>query len=156
VAVVDLDLRSSCGIDFIRQSRLRRADGHFVAVTHHGSEEKVHAAVAAGAQGYVLKSDGAGEILRAIRAVHTGRRYLTPGAAAQLAGHVSRDTLTPREQEIVALLARGFRNKRIAAMLSLAEQTVKGHVSRILVKLGADSRVGAVAEAIRRGFVHFD
>jgi DNA-binding NarL/FixJ family response regulator len=153
VVVVDLRLRNGSGLDTIRALRSRYADSRIVVLSAYSSEEHVFRAVAAGAQGYVVKSDDPAHIVSALRSAHEGHRYLSPEASARLADHVHRSSLTGREQEVLALLVRGGRNRSIAAALGIAEETVKGHVKNILGKLGVRDRAHAASEAIRRGIV---
>jgi DNA-binding NarL/FixJ family response regulator len=98
----------------------------------------------AGAQAYMLKSDVRKDLPDTIRSVHAGKRRIHSEVAAQLADHVADDVLTPREIEVLALIALGNSNKLIADKLSIADETVKGHVSSVLSKLGAHDRTHAV------------
>jgi DNA-binding NarL/FixJ family response regulator len=119
----------------------------------HGGEEEIYRALQAGARGYVLKNVLREELLRAIREVHAGRRYIEPSVAAILAERVSHRSLTSREMEVLRMVARGLGNKEIAAALNIAEVTVKLHVSHVLDKLNVKDRTEAATAAIQRGII---
>jgi DNA-binding NarL/FixJ family response regulator len=110
-------------------------------------------AIRAGARGYMLKSLLRNDLLETIRAVHAGKKRLTPEIAVELAENATSEVLTPREIEVLRLIAGGNANKEIAAQLSLAEDTVKGHVKNILAKLGANDRTHALTIALKRGIL---
>jgi DNA-binding NarL/FixJ family response regulator len=116
-------------------------------------DEEVQGALRAGAIGYLPKSAAREDLLAAIRTVAAGREYLPEDLAARLRVLRAEREVTPREREILTLIARGNANKQIAAELGIGEDTVKGHVSSILAKLGVRDRAQATAEAIRRGLV---
>lgn len=120
--------------------------------THSGQEE-IYRALQAGARGYVLKSVMRDELLRAIREVHAGRRYVDSTAASALAERLSHRSLTAREVEVLQMVAKGHGNKEIAAALDIAEITVKLHVSHVLEKLNARDRTEAVTLALQRGII---
>lgn len=120
--------------------------------THSGQEE-IYRSLQAGARGYVLKSALREELLRAIREVHAGRRYVDSIAATALADRLAHRSLTGREVEVLQMVARGRGNKEIAAALNIAEITVKLHVSHILEKLNARDRTEAVTAALQRGII---
>jgi NarL family two-component system response regulator LiaR len=133
-----------------------------IALTSFLEDDKVLPAVRAGAAGYLLKDVGPPELVRAIRTVHGGEALLHPAVAARVLEEVAAPApapappraepgLTPREREVLALVARGLANKRIAQELGIAEKTVKIHVSRILHKLGVADRTQAALYAVREG-----
>jgi DNA-binding NarL/FixJ family response regulator len=122
-------------------------------LTTYAGDALARRALQAGAQAYVLKSLVRKDLLNTIRTVHAGQRRVDPEIAAQLAEHTADDTLTPREIEVLAQIAAGNSNKRIADRLAITEETVKGHVRNILSKLGADDRTHAVTSALRRGII---
>ena len=93
------------------------------------------------------------DLLETIRAVHSGRRHVPPEVAAGLAEHVAMDQLSEREISVLRIVAQGISNKNIAAELEVTERTIKGHMSSILSKLGANDRTHAVTIAMRRGFI---
>ena len=115
------------------------------------------AALEAGAAGYLLKDVQPDELVRAIRQTHQGESALHPKVAARLVQHTAQPAsfadFTPRERDVLRLLAEGFPNKEIARRLSLSEKTVKTHVSNILQKLGVSDRTQAALLAVRRGLV---
>lgn len=156
LVLMDLRLRGGSGLDAIRALRATFAASRIVVLSNYGSEEHVFQAIAAGAQGYLMKDGDASQIVDALRAVHRGQRYLSTEASSRFIDHVHRSSLTRREDEVLALLVHGTRNRRIADALSICEETVKGHVKNILVKLGARDRTEAASEAIRRGLVDVD
>ena len=155
VVLLDLQLRRGSGFDVLRALLQHDGQARIVVLTDLAEEEQVFRAISAGARGYVLKSDDTLQIVCALRAVSAGRRYLTPEAAERLAAHVPGSALTAREQQVLELLARGERNHRIATLLGVCDETVKGHIKNILAKLGARGRTEAVSKAIRRGMVTF-
>jgi len=156
VALVDCRLGSGSGVDVVRKLRTLVPSCRAVMLTAYGTESVVQAAMEAGASGCVLKSADAIEIVSAIRTVHEGRRYFSSGAAELLtdSGLVSR--LTPREHQVLELMISGSRNRNIAESLGVGEETVKGHVKKILEKLGVRDRTEAATKAIREGLVRLD
>ena len=151
------------GIETTRQIRSRYDDVEVVALTAFGEEERVRAALEAGASGYLLKDAEADEVAAAVRAAHRGELQLDPAVARLLMSSlrgISRDdvssALTPRELEVLALVGTGRANKEIAAELSISERTARTHVSNILRKLGLASRTQAALWAVREGLVEVD
>ncbi|MGN6672326.1 MAG: LuxR C-terminal-related transcriptional regulator, partial [Thermomicrobiales bacterium] len=131
-----------------------------VALTSFLEEDKVHAALAAGADGYLLKDAEADEVAAAIRAAQRGEVHLDPAVAARLARTLRApaaphplDALTEREREVLVLVARGAANKEIAQRLSISERTARTHVSNVLGKLALPSRTQAALFAVREGLV---
>jgi DNA-binding NarL/FixJ family response regulator len=126
-----------------------------VVLTAYDTDERIVAAVQAGAQGYLLKGVPRHDIFEAVRTVHGGGSLLQPVVASKLLRQVSDgfEPLTPRELEVLGLLARGLTNKEIAEALVITERTAKFHVSAILGKLGADNRTEAVSLAAQRGLI---
>jgi DNA-binding NarL/FixJ family response regulator len=110
----------------------------------------------AGATSYLLKDALAEDLIRLIHEVAQGRRPISPEIAQRLADRMLNPTLTARELEVIGLIARGMRNKEIAAELRISEETAQGHVKNILAKFGVHDRTEAVAVAVRRGIVHLD
>jgi DNA-binding NarL/FixJ family response regulator len=160
VVVMDLQMEPLDGIESTRQIRSRYSEVEVVALTSFGEEERVHAALEAGASGYLLKDSDADEVSAAIRAAHRGELPLDPAIARGLTSSLrpgSRDgpdvELTPRELEILRLLGAGKSNKEIAAELQISERTARTHVSNILGKLGLTSRTQAALWAVRQGLV---
>lgn len=119
----------------------------------HSGEEEIYRSLQAGARGYVLKSVLREELLRAIREVHAGGRYVDPTVASVLAARLSHRSLTSREMEVLRMVAKGYGNKEIAAALNIAEVTVKLHVSHVLEKLNVKDRTEAATAALQRGII---
>jgi DNA-binding NarL/FixJ family response regulator len=160
VVVMDLQMEPLDGIESTRQIRSRYPEVEVVALTSFGEEERVRAALEAGASGYLLKDSDADEVSAAIRAAHRGELPLDPAIARGLTSSLraeSRDEpdaeLTTRELEILRLLGAGKSNKEIAAELAISERTARTHVSNILGKLGLTSRTQAALWAVRQGLV---
>jgi DNA-binding NarL/FixJ family response regulator len=160
VVLMDLAMEPLDGIEATRQIRSRYSDVEVVALTSFGEEERVHAALEAGASGYLLKDSDADEVSAAIRAAHRGELLLDPAIARGLTSSLraeSRDgpdaELTTRELEILRLLGAGKTNKEIAAELQISERTARTHVSNILGKLDLTSRTQAALWAVRQGLV---
>ena len=163
VVVMDLEMAPVDGIETTRQIRSRYDNVEVVALTSFGEEERVRAALEAGASGYLLKDADVDEVAAAVRAAHRGELQLDPAVARLLMSSlrgISRDdvssALTPRELEVLALVGTGRANKEIAAELSISERTARTHVSNILRKLGLASRTQAALWAVREGLVEVD
>ena len=122
----------------------------------HSGEDEIYRSLAAGARGYILKSAMREELLRAIRQVHGGKRYLDPAVAPILAERLVHRPLTGREIEVLRMVAKGMGNKEIASALSIAEVTVKLHVSHVLEKLNVKDRTEAATAALKRGIISLD
>jgi DNA-binding NarL/FixJ family response regulator len=163
VVVMDLEMAPLDGIETTRQIRSRYDDVEVVALTSFGEEERVRAALEAGASGYLLKDADVDDVAGAVRAAHRGELQLDPAVARLLMSSlrgISRDdassALTRRELEVLALVSTGRANKEIAAELSISERTARTHVSNILRKLGLASRTQAALWAVREGLVDVD
>jgi DNA-binding NarL/FixJ family response regulator len=158
VVVMDLQMTPIDGIESTRQIRARYGDVEVVALTSFAEEDRVHAAMAAGASGYLLKDSDVDEVAIAIRAAHRGALQLDPTVARQLmsslqaapADDLTAD-LTARELEVLRLVGAGKANKEIATALVISERTARTHVSNILRKLGLGSRTQAALWAVREG-----
>lgn len=154
IVLMDLRMPVMDGIAAITHIKHEFADSRFLVLTTYEGDGDVRRALAAGAQGYVLKSATADELVRAIRTVVRGERHLSPELARR--AEVTYNQLTPREQEVLGFVAIGKSNKEIAATLGLSEAAIKWHVRGILAKLAVTSRTEAVREAVRRGLVRLD
>ena len=151
ITLMDLQMPEMSGIDAISAIRGEFPDAHIVVLTTHPGDVQVSRALKAGARAYILK-DGK-ELLDTIRAVHAGQKRLSSEIAAEIAEHVTDVALTPREIDVLHLVAKGNANKEIAAQLSLTEETVKSHMRNILAKLGANDRTHALAIGLKRGII---
>ena len=154
VILLDLVMPRLDGLGALR--RLRDHPARVIVLTSFGDDDKLFAALRAGAAGYLLKDVQPTELVRAIRSAHAGESPLSPAIATRVVEEVSQgptsahDDLTPRELDVLALIARGRSNKVIARELGVAEKTVKTHVSHILAKLGVSDRTQAALYAVRQ------
>jgi DNA-binding NarL/FixJ family response regulator len=160
VVVMDLQMEPLNGIESTREIRARYSEVEVVALTSFGEEERVHAALEAGASGFLLKDSDADEVSAAIRAAHRGELPLDPAIARDLTSSLRAEArdgptaeLTTRELEVLRLLGAGKTNKEIAAELQISERTARTHVSNILGKLDLTSRTRAALWAVRQGLV---
>lgn len=157
VVIMDLLMPVMDGISAIREIKKHFPEVEIVAVTSVLEDKKVVDAVQAGAMGYLLKDTDAAALSEAIHAASRGEVRLHPEAAKRLMREVRtpemRESLTPRETEILKLLAQGHSNKHIARETKVEERTVKAHVSSILAKLGLSSRTQAALFALKEGLV---
>src|SRR5262249_53580765 len=128
-------------------------EARVIMLTTHAGDVQVSRALKAGARAYLLKGLLRKELLDTIRAVHAGHKRLSSGSAAEIAEHATDDALTPREVDVLRLVARGNANKAIGTQLSLTEETVKSHMRSILAKLDANDRTHAVAIGLKRGII---
>jgi DNA-binding NarL/FixJ family response regulator len=153
VTLMDLRLPDISGIDAMIAIRNDFPDARIVMLTTFEGDVEIKRALAAGARGYVLKSMPPRELVEVVRQVHAGKKRIPAEIAAQLAEHVSDEPLTERECDVLQHVAGGNRNRDIAELLSISEETVKVHVKHIMEKLGANDRTEAVAIAVRRGII---
>ena len=153
VTVMDLQMPEMNGIDAVSAIRVEFPGAKIIMLTTYAGDAQILHALKAGAQGYVLKAVVHRELPDNIRAVYAGRRVMAPEAAAQIAEHSGEETLTPKELEVLRLIAAGNANKEIAAQLSISEETVKSRVANILGKLGAHDRTHAVTLGLKRGII---
>jgi DNA-binding NarL/FixJ family response regulator len=154
VALVDLRLPDMSGFDLIKKIRDKSPNARIIVLSSHEGDADIQRALEAGAQGYVAKGIVREELLATIRSVHAGKRRLPAAVAQTLAEHMADEPISPRELEVLSLMAAGKRNKEIASELSIAEDTVKMHVRNILSKLQVNDRTEAVTVALRRGIIH--
>ncbi len=153
VVLMDLQLPGISGIDATAALLRDHPGAHVLIFSTFARDEEIQAALKAGALGYLQKSSSRDSLLAAIRCVAKGGRSLPDEIAQRLKDRLAEPEITPREREILTLITRGNANKEIAATLGIGEDTVKQHVSRILMKLKVNDRAQATAEAIRRGLV---
>jgi two-component system NarL family response regulator len=154
VTLLDLRMPVMSGVEAAAAIRTGYPQAKMIALTTYGGDEDIRRALAAGVQAYLTKDVLHDELLKAIRAVHAGERYLPASVAAALAAQFPRSDLSAREVQVLELIVRGLANKQIAYNLSIAEHTVKNHVKSILSKLGVQDRTQAATAAIQRGIVH--
>jgi len=153
VTLMDLQMPEMSGIDALIAISSEFPGARFIVLTTYAGDVLAHRALKAGAQAYLLKGLVRKDLLDTIRAVHAGKKRISPEVAAQLADHVADDALTAREIEVLRLIAAGDANKLIAGQLSITEETVKSHVGNILSKLGANDRTHAVTIGLKRGII---
>jgi DNA-binding NarL/FixJ family response regulator len=153
VTLMDLRLPDMSGVDAMAAIRTEFPDARIIVLTTFEGDVEIQRALEAGARGYLLKSMPPKELLEGIRQVHAGKKRIPPEIVAHLAEHLSDETLTSREVEVLREVAGGNRNRDIAERLFISEETVKVHVKHVMEKLGASDRTEAVAIAIRRGII---
>jgi DNA-binding NarL/FixJ family response regulator len=154
VALMDVRLPDMSGIDAMITILSASPQARVIMVTSSEGDVEMERALAGGAKGYILKSMPPREVLEAIRKVHAGKKAIPPEIAAQLANHMSDETLSAREIEVLQQVAEGNRNRDIADRLFISEGTVKVHIQHIMDKLGASDRTQAITIAVRRGIIH--
>lgn len=152
VILMDLRMPQCGGVEAIRAIRAISPTAGFIVLTTYQGDEDIHRALTAGAQAYLLKGMPHAELLRAIRNVHAGKRYLPDAVTKSLAERPTEE-LSARELEILRLISKGLSNKQIAARLGITEGTVKWHVNIILSRLHVSDRTQAVVAALHRGIV---
>jgi DNA-binding NarL/FixJ family response regulator len=153
LTLMDLQMPDMDGIEAMVAICSEFPEARIIVLTTYRGDVQILRALKAGARAYLLKGLLRKELLDTIRAVHAGQKRIPPEVASELADHVTDDTLTSREIDVLRLIAGGNANKLIADRLSITEETVKGHVKNILSKLGASDRTHAVTIALKRGFI---
>jgi DNA-binding NarL/FixJ family response regulator len=153
VTLMDLQMPDMNGIEAMIGIRSEFPDARVIVLTTYAGDIQTLRALRAGARGYLLKGSVHTDLVEMIRAVHAGQKRVPAEVAAELAKYTGEDELTPREMDVLRLIARGNANKEIAAQLSIAEDTVKSHVTRILDKLRANDRTHAVTIGLERGII---
>ncbi len=153
VTLMDLQMPDMNGIDVMIAIRHEFPEARFIVLTTYTGDVQALRAIKAGAQAYVTKNLVHKELLQTIRAVHAGRKTMSPEMAAQVAAYAGDEALTPREIDVLRMIAAGSANKEIAAQLSISEETVKSRVKNILLKLGANDRTHAVTIGLKRGII---
>ncbi len=153
VTLMDVQMPEMNGVDAIIAIRGEFHEARIIVLTTYVGDVQVVRAIKAGASGYLLKNSLHRDLLDTIRAVHSGKKAMSPEASFQLAEHATDDVLTPAEIRVLKLIAGGNANKEIAAQLSLSEETVKSQVRNILSKLGANDRTHAAIIGVRRGII---
>jgi DNA-binding NarL/FixJ family response regulator len=153
VALMDLQMPEMNGIEALIAIRNEFPDAKVIVLTTYTGDVQILRALKAGAQAYLLKNTLHKELLETIRAVHAGKRSLSPEASYEIAEHATDDALTPAEIAVLRLIAAGNANKQIADQLSITEETVKSRVKNILSKLGANDRTHAAMIGLKRGII---
>jgi DNA-binding NarL/FixJ family response regulator len=153
VTLMDLQMPEMSGTDAIIAIRDEFPDARIIVLTTYAGDVQALRALQAGARGYLLKDAVQEELLDTIRAVHAGRKTLSPTISREIAEHATADALTKSEIDVLRLIAEGKANKQIADQLSIAEETVKSRVKNILSKLDADDRTHAAMIGLKRGII---
>lgn len=156
VVTMDFQLPGPDGAESTGNLRAEFPDARVVLLSVFEGEEDIWRAVRAGALGYVPKSAEISEVLHGIRELAAGRDYFPPAIAARLAARRRRESLSPRELQVLRAIVDGCSNKEIATLLNLSEASVKLYISNTLAKLGVADRTQAAIQAVRRGIVHLD
>jgi len=155
ITLMDLQMPEMNGLDATIAIRGEFPEARIIILTTYVGDVQVLRALKAGARAYLLKNLLHKELLETIRAVHAGKKTVSPDVSFQLAEHATDDALTPAEVRVLRLIAEGNANKQIAAQLSISEETVKGQVRNILSKLGANDRTHAAMIGVKRGIIEF-
>jgi DNA-binding NarL/FixJ family response regulator len=155
ITLMDLQMPEMNGVDATIAIRGEFPDARIIVLTTYTGDVQVLRALKAGARAYLLKSLLNKELLDTIRAVHAGKKTLSPEISYQVAEHATDDALNAGEIDVLRLIAGGNANKEIAAQLSVPEETVKGRVRNILAKLGANDRTHAAIIGLKRGIIEF-
>jgi DNA-binding NarL/FixJ family response regulator len=153
VTLMDLQMPEMNGLDAMIAIRGEFPEARIIVLTTYTGDVQATRAIQAGARAYLLKNSLHKELLNTIRAVHAGRKSLSPEVSFELAEHAAEEHLSPAEVRILHLISEGNTNKEIAAQLSATEDSIKGQVRNILAKLGANDRTHAVTIALKRGIM---
>jgi DNA-binding NarL/FixJ family response regulator len=163
LAVLDIRMPSGSGVEATRRIKERWPDARVLILTAYDDDPYVFALLQAGADGYVLKTASADELVRAVHSIHQGKSALSPEIAAKVIRQVKSgrpgaasaqvEPLTERELDVIRLAARGQTNRQIGIALGISHRTVQGHLASIYGKLDVNSRTEAVTEALRRGWI---
>lgn len=153
ITLMDLQMPEMNGLDAMIVIRSEFPQARIIVLTTYAGDVQVLRALKAGARAYLIKNLLYKELLETIRAVHAGKKSLSPEVSYELAEHATDDALTEGEVDVLRLIAAGNANKQIAAQLSITEDTVKGRVKNILSKLGANDRTQAAMIGLKRGII---
>jgi two-component system NarL family response regulator len=153
ITVMDLRLPAMSGLDAVRAIRLEAPDARIIILTVRDDDEGIYQSLEAGAAAYLLKDTLSDDLIRVIREVHAGRHPRSVAIEARLVERATRPRLTPREMEVIDLMAQAMRNKEIAAALGVSEQTAQVHVKNIFAKLRVADRIAAINVARRHGLI---
>jgi len=153
VILMDLRMSGMSGLDAIRAINLRPDPPRILVLTSFDAEEDIYQSVWAGAQGYILKDTPQDRLLEAIHLIYAKKRYFPADIAARLIDRMARSNLTPRERQVLQLVAKGLTNKEIGRALGISDNTARNHVNSIIEKLEVSDRTEAATIAIRQGLV---
>ena len=153
VTLMDLQMPEMSGLDALIAIRNEFPEAKIIVLTTYAGDMQIRRALKAGAQAYLLKNTLHKELMETIRAIHAGKKALSPEASYEMAEHATDDALTPAEIAVLRLIAAGNANKQIADQLSITEETVKSRVKSILSKLGANDRTHAAMIGLKRGII---
>lgn len=153
VILMDLRMSGMSGLDAIRAINQRPDPPRILVLTSFDAEEDIYQSVGAGAQGYILKDTSQDRLLEAIHLIYEKKRYFPADIAARLIERMARSNLTPREHQVLQLVAKGLTNKEIGRALGISDNTARNHVNSIIEKLEVSDRTEAATIAIRQGLV---
>ena len=153
VVLMDLRMSGMSGLETIRAINLRNDPPRIIVLTSFDTDEDIYQSVGAGAQGYVLKDTPQDRLLEAIHLVHAKKRYFPADIAARLTERMARSNLTPREHQVLQLVAKGLTNKEIGRVFGISDNTARNHVNSIIDKLEVSDRTEAATIAMRQGLV---
>jgi two-component system, NarL family, response regulator len=153
VILMDLRLSGMSGLETIRAINLRTDPPRILVLTSFDTDEDIYQSVGAGAQGYILKDTPQDRLLEAIQMVHARKRYFPADIAARLTERMARSNLTPREHQVLQLVAKGLTNKEIGQVFGISDNTARNHVNSIIEKLKVSDRTEAATIAMRQGLV---
>ena len=156
ITLIDLKMPGLGGVETIRAIRKDFSAAKIIVLSTYKGDEEIYRALEAGAVTFLIKNMLGDAMMRVIREVAAGGRPIPPDVAQKLADRMLQPSLTPREIDVLRLIARGLRNKEIAAELRISEDTAHGHVKSILSKFSVHDRTEAIAIGLRRGFVHVE
>jgi DNA-binding NarL/FixJ family response regulator len=156
VTLLGLRFPDSCSIDDLDKYLTEDPKARIIMIAEHAGDAEISRSLKKGAYGYVLKDVRPHELVDAIRAVSSGRKYIPPDLAAMLSERLGEEELTPTEQNILRMIVGGMSNKEIAFALDISENTVKTHNQNIFGKIGVSDRTSAATAAIKRGLVRVD
>ncbi len=156
VALFDIRMPEMDGIEALTTVREQHPHARIVLLTTFGGDEDIYRGLKAGAKAYLLKAGPREQVTETIRSVHAGLTHIPPEVAARLASRIGRAELTPREVEVLRLVADGRSNQEIASRLYISESTAKAHLNSILNKLHVTDRTQAAIEALKQGIIHLD
>jgi DNA-binding NarL/FixJ family response regulator len=154
LTLMDLRLPDGHGVEAIRLIRQKNPSAKIIVLTTYEGDEDIHQALQAGAMGYLIKGMSHDVLVKAIRKVYEGNRFLPPPVSQALSSRSSGSELSQREREVLSLIVAGKSNREIGETLQIKEATVKSHITLILMRLGVTDRTQAVVEALKRGLEH--